>query len=468
MAPAKVGTALQFVDTSAAITTRNTPALPAGLVTGNIITFHLAGGSNTGSHQVVSSGGFITFTQLDTLNTVAGLLETMWIGLVTSNSAASSVITVTVKDSTGTIIGSRMWGQVQCWSGLDNSGTGGLAAVNQYAKTVIASSANSVTTPNTPATTVPNCVLWSTGTAARSTAPAINSVTYEGGTPDAVSPLAAAQGDSASAVSADLTPITSGATPGGKVFAFFDATPTANTGNPRAAWSLALAPTPTAPTVTASIDLTDPATSTLLTLTGVVTGTATSRLWRQISGPGAPAITGSTGNVATVTPTLPGVYVFGFTATNGAGTSTEATVTTYVHPADGVDVPAISVSLPAAWTVFPSGTALANITDTDPTTGIQNATGAPSHTDKAVITFAPIGPGNITFDLYSFYVTTGVTGRAIVYKPDGVTQVYPASGGDDWTPTTTEALHTVTLDSTALAALSTVDRRALVVKISAQ
>jgi hypothetical protein len=273
---------------------------------------------------------------------------------------------------------------------------------------------------------------------------------------------------SGSAVSADLTSITSGATPGGKTFAFFDATPAADTGTPRAAWSLALAPTPTAPTVTAAIDQTDPATGVLLTLTGTVTGTATSRLWRQVSGPGSPAITNSTANVATVTPTLPGTYVFGFTATNSSGTSAEQTVTAYVHPADGVDVPAVSVSMPAAWTVFPSGTALANITDTDPTTGIQNATGTPSHTDKAAITFAPHGPGNITFDLYSFYVTTGVTGRAIVYKPDGTTQVYPATGGDDWTPTTTEALHTVVLDSTAMAALSTVDRRALIVKISAQ
>jgi hypothetical protein len=378
------------------------------------------------------------------------------------------VCAVTAKDSTGTLIGTRMWGRLQCWSGMDSSGTGGMNVVNQYAKSISGTSANNVVTPNTPATTVPNCVLWSAATGARSTAPAINSITYEGGTPDAVSPLAGGNADSGSAVSADLAPITSGATPGGKTFAFFDATPAAVNGSPRSGWTLALAPTPTAPTVTAAIDQTDPATGVLLTLSGTVTGSATSRLWRVVSGPASPSITNSTTNTATVTPSVAGTYVFGFTATNATGTSPEQTVTAYVHPADGADVPVVSVTLPSAWTVFPSGTALANVNDTDPTTGIQNASGTPLHTDKATLVFAPMGPGTISFDLYSFYVTTGVTGRAIVYKPDGTTQVYPASGGHDWTPTTTEALHTVTLDATALASLTTVDRRALVVKISAQ
>lgn len=463
----KVGTTIQFVDTLS-VTTRNTPALPATLATGNVITFHVSGGSSAGFHLVSSVG--VTWTQLDTVNTVPGLLDTMWIGLVTNGAtAASTVVTAKATDSTGvTLLATRMWGQIQCWSGLNGSGTGGLSAINQYAKTVSAASAATITTPNTPATTVPNCVLWSAGTGSRSTAPALASVTYEGGTPDATSPLAGPQADSAGAVAADLAPILAGGTPGGKVFAFFDATPVAANASPRSAWSLALAPNPTAPTVTASVDQTDPATGTALTLTGVVTGAATSRLWRQVSGPSNPAITNNTANVATVTPTLPGTYVFGFTATNAAGTSPEAMVTAYVHPGDGIDVPVVSVTLPAAWTVFPGGTALANITDSDPSTGIQNASGTPSHTDKATLVFAPMGPGGITFDLYSFYVATGVTGRAIVYKPDGVTQVYPASGGHDWTPTTTETLHTVTLDATALASLTTVDRRALVVKISAQ
>lgn len=463
MAPAKVGAAIQFVDTTA-ITTRSTPALPTGLVPGNIITFHLAGGANNWTHQVTSGNGSITWTQLDVLSTAVGLYESMWVGLVTSSSAASSVITVTAKDSTGTIAGTRMWGQAQCWSGLDSSGTGGLAAVNQYAKFINATSANTVITPNTPVTSVPNCVLWSAGTAARSTTPAINSITYEGGTPDAVSPLAASAGDAGSAVSADLTSIATGSTPGGKTFAFFDATPAALTGTPRAAWTLALAPTPVPPATSASISSTDLQTSTVLTLTGAVTsGTATSRLWSQVSGPQSPTITNATSDVATVTPGLPGVYVWQYTATNAAGTSTPVTVTAYVHAGDTINTPVLAVTL-GNWTVLNGTTAEANLNDADATTGVQKS-GTPTYTDVVQFLYPPLGPGVLSFDVDSFYTTTAVAARAIVYKADGTTVVYQ----DDWSPGSSNAVHVVTLNSTALAIIPLLsDRRALIMKVSAQ
>lgn len=464
MAPAKIGAAIQFVDTTAAITTRNTPALPAGLAVGNIITFHLAGGANNWTHQVTSGNGSITWTQLDALSTVVGLYETMWIGLVTSSSAGSSVITVTAKDSTGAIGGTRMWGQVQCWSGLDNSGAGGIAAVNQYAKFISATSVNTVSTPNTPTTSVPNCVLWSAGTGARGSAPAVSSLTYEGGTPDAVSPSAASLAFSGSAVSADLTPIALGATPGGKVFAFFDTTPTAITGSPRASWTLALAPTPVPPTTSAAISSTDPQTSTVLTLTGTVTsGAAASRLWSQVSGPQSPTITNATSDVATVTPGLPGVYVWQYTATNGAGTSTPVTVTAYVHAGDTVNTPVLAVTL-GTWTALNGTTPEANLNDADATTGVQKS-GTPTYTDVVQFLYPPLGPGVLSFDVDSYYTTTAVAARAIVYKADGTTVVYQ----DDWSPGSSNAVHVVTLNSTALAIIPLLtDRRALIMKVSAQ
>jgi hypothetical protein len=467
MAVTKVGSAFTFGDT-ANTTTRNV-TLPASLTTGDVIFMHVVGGSSTWFHDVASTG--VTWVQMDLTNSLSGYLASLWRGYVTNGAtASSSAVTVRALGAdTITPQSFKLTGGGQVFRGTDNGGTSGANAANQWAKASSGAAATTIVGPFTAATTVAGCVLWSAGGTSRGTLPAYSSITYESGTPDQVGLTSGAVPNEVSASSTDLTSISLGATPGGKTFAFFDSTPAALTGGPRLAYSVAIAPAPAAPTVTGAIDQTDPAVGALLTLTGTVTGTATSRLWRQVSGPGSPAITNATTNTATVTPTLPGVYVFGFTATNAAGTSTEATVTAYVHPADGDPVPVVSVTYPAAWSLLNAGTAVANLNDSDASTGIQNASGTPTHTDKATLTFAPHGLGNITFELDSLYATTAVTARAIVYKADGVTQIYPTTGGDDWSPTTTSATHVVTLDSTALAAIPTLaDRRALVVKVSAQ
>lgn len=465
MAVTKVGTEFSFTDAGGVLS--RTFTLPAALAVNDVAFVQIAGGANSWFHGVSSPG--MTWVQQDIANATAGILSSIWRGIVTNaGTASSATATVVAYGADGVTAQSfKLAGEGQVFRGVDSGGTSGSNAAHQVGKQIFASSGSTVTTPFTAATTVAGCVLWTAATIGKSTLPFWSSATYEGGTPDGSAFTSGGTPHVATAASADLTAITLGATPGGKTFAMFDATPAALSGSLRVGWSIAIAPTPVAPTVTAAIDNTDPATGTLLTLSGTVTGTATSRLWRQVSGPASPTITNSTTNTATVTPTVAGTYVFGFTATSGAGTSTEQTVTAYVHPVDGAPVPVVSVTFAAPFSVLGGGSGAVNLNDTDPATGIQNTGPTFTHTDKATIVFAPHGPGAISFELDALEVAD-VTARAIVYKSDGTTQIYPASGGHDWSLTTSVTTHTITLDATALAAIPTLaDRRALVVKVSA-
>jgi hypothetical protein len=289
-------------------------------------------------------------------------------------------------------------------------------------------------------------------------------MTYEGGTPDRKSFTAGtAVSISSTGMHADLTTIAAASTPGAKTFINYSNTPpTTTAAGSRVGWSIAVAPAATAPTVSATISASDPVVGTALSLNGTITGTATSQGWSQISGPTSPTISGSTTVTGTVTPTVAGTYVFQFDASNTAGAATPAQVTAYVHPASGDPTPVVAVTL-GVFTALAGTTAAANLNDANDTTGIQN-TGTPVHTDKATITYAPLGLGGITFPLRGRWTSSALTMRGIAYKADGTTQLFTA----DFTLTNTVATYNLVLDSTALAAIPALsDRRALIVKVSA-
>jgi hypothetical protein len=427
MAISVVGTALP-VDTSANV---DTITMPAGIQAGDgaLLFFGYASGAITVA--ITDSGLSKPFTQVGATATFSGHQSQVW--SAQNLVAADSGKTVTITQSTNV----RMACFVVVYRGV--SKTGMVNAFDSRTSTLLG--ATSMATP-TVVSTVAGCVEVGLVCATRnSQTPQIATVTPPAGTTLGAQDFEPVAGAAVTtqAVGAwegrNFTPAAVNATLGGDTY-------TTDVGSSYSAWTLALAPSSTGPTVDAGADQTVAAGATV-TLSGTESAAAgttiASRAWTALTYPGttAPTLTGGTTATATFT-AVAGEYTFRYRVTDSAGVFNDSTVTVYATAVEAR--PAATVSA-GPWTATGATTihaALADESDTTYAVAV-NPSGASFTVDLGP---APVGAKTVSYRLQVDPTTPG-TGTFLVEYLNGTGTVV-ASWNENATTTAATYTHALT------------------------
>jgi hypothetical protein len=429
MAITVVGTAI-IADT--ATTTVDTVTMPAGIQAGDgaLLFFGYASGAITTT--ITDNGLSKPFTQVDVTATFSGHQSQLWVAQNLAAADSGKVITLT--QSTGV----RQAGFVVVYRGV--SKTGMVNAVDSRTSTLL--SASSMTTPSVTATAAGCAELAFICATRGSQTPQIATITPPAGVTlgaQEVDPTAASGTTSTQAVAAwegrNLTAAAINSTIGGDVY-------TTDVGAPYSAWTVALAPGSTGPTVDAGADQTVAAGATV-TLTGTESAasgtTIASRAWTALTYPGttAPTLTGATTATATFTAAA-GEYTFRYRVTDSAGVFNDSTVTVYATAVEAR--PAATVSA-GPWTATGAASihaALADESDTTYAVAV-NPSGASFTVDLGP---APVGAKTVSYRLQVDPTTPG-TGTFLVEYLNGTGTVV-ASWNENATTTAATYTHALT------------------------
>jgi hypothetical protein len=387
----------------------DTITFPTGIAAGDGALLFISYASSAITVAFTDNGLSGPFTQVGATASFSGHQSQLW--SLQGLAAGDSGKVLTLTESTAIRIGAVL----VVYRGVPTTGL-----VNAFTSKTSTSGTVSPSTP-TVVTAASGCArVEFVGMTRGATTPQIATVTPPAGTTIAVTDFDPAAGAAVTSQAVigfeghNLTGVTNGATIGGTTY-------TVDVSAVYSAWTVALAPAQTGPTVDAGAQQVVPA-GTTVTLTGTETAasgtTITARSWTATTYPGAtaPTLTGGTTATATMANAAAGKYVFRYRVTDSTGAFTDATVTVYVTTADARPT---GTPTPGVWTPVGATTIHAALADTSDATYAQAVSPAGS-SFTVDLPPAPVGSKTVTYGLQLDPTSTGSVTYLVEYLAPGV------------------------------------------------